>query len=197
MQTKEEFIVEVWELLKKDVVGASVLGLIQDAVAERFGDAAVPSPALIARVLADTGAQLRHPQILEADSSWRKERTFFAADDLAFDTIDASTAFIEKVEHLRREFEQDQLKLERLRLSVQKVKTELDSVAASQKVSPKSRAVAVETAQWLTFWLQNPQIFPEWLALRRNTTEFQELFGTFTQPGANTSDQRLIGAHEP
>ena len=182
MQTKEEFIVEVWELLKKDVVGASALGLIQDAVAERFGDAAVPSPGLIARVLADTGAQLHHPQILDADSRWRKERTFFTADDLAFDTIEASTAFIEKVEHLRREFEQDQSKLERLRLSVQKVKTELDSVAESQKVSPKSRAVAVETAQWLTFWLQNAQIFPEWLGLRRSTAEFQELFGTFAQP---------------
>jgi hypothetical protein len=44
MSTREEFIVEVWDLIEKDVVGASALGLIQDAIAERFGSEAVRVP---------------------------------------------------------------------------------------------------------------------------------------------------------
>jgi hypothetical protein len=38
-------------------------------------------------------------------------------------------------------------------------------------------ALAQELAQWLTVWLQNPQIFEDWLALRRATADFRERFG--------------------
>jgi len=37
--------------------------------------------------------------------------------------------------------------------------------------------IAAEVAQWLTVWLQNPQIFTDWLALRRESAEFRERFG--------------------
>lgn len=168
MPTRDEFIVEVWDLIEKDVVSASTLGLIQDAIAERFGDEAVPSPALIARVLADLGAQLRHPQVLESDSRWREQRLVFSPEDLAFESIDAATAFIEKLQ------QQDPAR-ERLRLSVHQVKAELDVLATAQTVGQKRRELAREVAQWLTIWLQNPQIFPEWLALRRSTAEFKDL----------------------
>ena len=175
MSTREEFIVEVWDLIEKDVVGAAALGLIQDAIAERFGGEAVLSPAMIARVLADTGARLGHPQILEADARWREQRQIFSAEELAFDTLDAALAFTDKLQ-------QSDPTPERLRLSVQQVKTELDLLAGSHVISQKRRELAREVAQWLTIWLQNPQIFPEWLTLRRSTAEFRQLFGTFAQP---------------
>ena len=171
MSTREEFIVEVWDLIEKDVVGASALGLIQDAIAERFGSEAVPSPALVARVLADAGASLGHPQILETDSRWREQRQSFTAEELEFDTL----GFVQKLE-------QADPTQGRLRLSIQQIKTELEILAASQTVSQKRRELAREVSQWLTIWLQNPQIFPEWLALRRSTAEFRQLFGTFPRP---------------
>jgi hypothetical protein len=174
LHTRDEFIVEVWDLIEKDVVGDSALGLIQDAIAERFGDAAVPSPAFIARVIADLGVRLGHPQILEADASWREQRQFFSAEILAFETIDDATGFIEKLQ-------QQDPALERLRVSVQQVKTELAVITTSQTVSQKRRELAREVSQWLTIWLQNPQIFSEWFALRRSTAEFQQLFGTFAR----------------
>ena len=59
--------------------------------------------------------------------------------------------------------------LERLRQAVRSLKTELESLA-------KSKPLAAEVAQWLTVWLQNPQIFTEWLTLRQNTAEFRERF---------------------
>jgi hypothetical protein len=172
-------IVEVWERTGRDVVGAGELSLIQDALVERFGS--VSSPAAIARVLADHGARLGHPEILQADSRWREQQHLFTPDDLAFDTIDAAMAFIEKLQRLPQ--------TPSLRQSVQQIKQELDLVA-------NKRAVAREASQWLTVWLQNPQIFTEWLDLRRSTVEFQELFGTFPPPEANTSDHGLTSAHE-
>lgn len=153
----------------KEVVGVAELGLLQEALVERFGSEA--SPASIARVLADHGARLGHPEILEADTRWRERQRFFTPDDLAFDTINSALAFIEKLGQADDP--------QSLRQSILLIKSELDVLATLPNVPANRRAVAREAAQWLTVWLQNPQIFSEWLALRRSTTEFQELFGTF------------------
>src|SRR4051794_10405309 len=98
--TKEQVIVEVWENLAKDVVTSSDLTSIQDVLIQRFGSES--SPASIARVLADHGARLGHPEILQADSRWREQQRPFTPDDLAFDTIDAANAFIEKLQKLQQ-----------------------------------------------------------------------------------------------
>ena len=172
-------IVEVWERTGSDVVGAGELRLIQDELVRRFGSES--SPASIARVLADHGVRLGHPEILQVDSRWREQQHLFTPEELAFDTIDAASAFIEKLQQLPQTAS--------LRQSVLQIKQELEFLA-------KRRAVAREVAQWLTVWLQNPKIFAEWLELRHSTTEFQELFGTFPPAQANTSDHGLTTAHE-
>jgi hypothetical protein len=167
--TKDQLILDVWNKTGSDLVGASDLDLIQQALSERFGSGS--SPALIARVLADHGARLGHPEILQTDTRWRERQHLFTPDDLAFDSITAAFTFIEK---LQQAHDQPQLGQ-----SVQQIKHELDLLAGMPSVPASTRAVAREAAQWLTVWLQNPQIFPEWLDLRRSTNEFQELFGTF------------------
>ena len=163
MLTKEQFIVEVWEGIGAEVVGANELGLIEQAVVDRFGSAA--SPASIARVLADHGAPLRHPEILQADARWREKQLLFTADDLEFGNLEAAKKLINRIEQL----EGDPAMRESLRQSVRSLKTELDSLSSSKQL-------AAEVSQWLAVWLQNPQIFTEWLALRQNTAEFRERF---------------------
>ncbi|HEV8204626.1 MAG TPA: hypothetical protein VGP98_10335, partial [Pyrinomonadaceae bacterium] len=96
--TRDEFIVEVWEGMGAEVVGATELGLIEEAVVERFGSAA--SPASIARVLADHGALLGHPEILQADARWREKQSLFTADDLEFGNLEAARKLINKIEQL-------------------------------------------------------------------------------------------------
>ena len=145
--------------------------MIQQGLIEHFGAAASESPAAIARVLADHGVVLRHPEILEADVRWRRERltSLFSEEDLNLGTIESATALIEKLERLRREFDGDEVKLEDLRQSVRELKRELELHVSSE--------LAREVAQWLTIWLQNPQIFSQWLDLRRSTPEFRDRFG--------------------
>ena len=161
--TRNEFIVEVWEGMGAEVVGATELGLIEEAVVERFGSAA--SPASIARVLADHGALLGHPEILQADARWRERQLLFTADDLEFGNLEGARKLINKIEQL----ESDPTTRESLRQSVRSLKAELDSLSSSKEL-------AAEVAQWLGVWLQNPQIFTEWLALRQNTPEFRDRF---------------------
>ena len=158
-----EFIVEVWESMGKDVVSASELAVIQQAISERFG--VTPTPATIARVLADHGARLGHPQILQTDAHWREKQLLFTAEDLELNNIEAAVKLVNKVEQLRQQSEN----VEGLRQAVRSLKSELESFA-------KSNPLAAEVAQWLAVWLQNPPIFAEWLALRQNTAEFRERF---------------------
>lgn len=162
MLTREQFIVEVWEGMDTDVVGASELERIENAFLEHFGSTI--SPASIARVLADQGARLGHPEILQADARWREKQLLFNAEDLELTNLDTAIRLINKIEQLRQSEN-----VERLRQAVRRLKTELDSLALS-------KPLAAEVAQWLTVWLQNPPIFAEWLALRQNTAEFRDRF---------------------
>ena len=158
--------------MEKEVVGAPELELIQQALAVRFET--IVSLASIARTLADHGVRLGHPDILAADLMWRQRTSLFTAEDLTFGSLEAANAFVEKIEALRENLKTDKPMLEHLRQSVQQIKSELDILAATNRMG--QMILAREVSQWLTIWLQNPEIFTQWLALRRNTPEFQERF---------------------
>ena len=124
------------------------------------------SPASIARTQADHGAPLVHPDVLNADVSWRSQR-LFTAEELNFDTAAAAVAWMEELPRRNPPRE-----------PVLSLKRELELVATSSRTSEKERQLASEIAQWLKVWLQNPQIFDDWFTLRRETAEFLQLFGS-------------------
>ena len=164
-RTKELLIIDAWKPLDKEVVGASELESIRETIVNRFG--ADASPASIARALADYGVRLGHPEVLQADVRWRESNLFFTPEDLTLDALENATALMDKMESLRRQLEKPQV--EQLYQQVRQLKSELELMPAS---------LAQELAQWLAIWLQNPQIFSEWLELRRDTAEFRALFGS-------------------
>src|SRR5713226_7754818 len=73
-RTKRELIITAWDDLGRIRVGASELRKIQSSIHDQFGAGAVESPAAIARVLADAGAELRHPEVIEFDARWREAK---------------------------------------------------------------------------------------------------------------------------
>jgi hypothetical protein len=160
---REQLIIKRWEETRKDSVGASELALIQEAIVAHFGPGQMISPASIARILADHGAQLRHPEVLEADRRWREQQRPFTAEELVLDSL----TLVERL--ARGDFGE--------RRAVLQLKSELELVATGG-LSQKERELAHEYVQWLTVWLQNPRIFGEWLALRKETEEFKERFGS-------------------
>ena len=56
------------------------------------------------------------------------------------------------------------------------LKGELELFAKSTLVPLPDRLIDMEVAHWLTVWLQNPALFADWLALRRESAEFRERF---------------------
>ena len=176
---KEELIIEVWEALDCESVGAQEIGRIQEAVRERFGEGAVESPAAIARTVADEGAALRHPEVFEFDRNWREgQLTHLAvADELDFSTFETAFASLTKLNQAHEQIEKnDQQGVKRLRSVVEAARRHVLLTARSKIIAVDEREQAQEIAQWLGVWLQSPVLFHDWLDLRLRSDEFNNRF---------------------
>lgn len=179
-RTKRELMIEVWEHLDCESVGAKELEAVREAVRERFGEGAVESPARVARVLADEGAELRHAEVLEMDARWRTQDPYEAAfrNVLKFSTFEEAAASIRRLDNLRKQFRRknDREGLRRVQETVLKGKQRAQMIARNQSVNERKRAEKAEMAEWFTVWLNQPEIFEDWLALRLASKEFRTLF---------------------
>lgn len=177
--TKRDLIIEVWEHLDCESVGAHELEQIQQALRERFGEGSVESPAAIARTVADEGAVLRHPEVFECDLKWRRQElaAVLPPNDVNFETLEDAEMTISKLDVARRRFQAASNKagLRRVRELALRWKQDAQSVAGSGAVEQKKKLESREIAQWLTVWLQEPDLFEDWLSLRRRSQEFLQL----------------------
>jgi hypothetical protein len=179
-RTKRELMIEVWEHLDCESVGARELEAVREAVRERFGEGAVESPARVARVLADEGAELRHAEVLELDARWRTQDPYEAAfrNVLKFSTFEEAAQSIRRLDNLRKQFRRkgDREGLRRVQETVLKGKQRAQMIARNQSVNERKRAEKTEMAEWFTVWLNQPDIFEDWLVLRLTSKEFRARF---------------------
>ncbi|MFN2480364.1 MAG: hypothetical protein ABR554_02620 [Pyrinomonadaceae bacterium] len=179
-RTKRELMIEVWEHLDCETVGAEELERIVSAVRERFDGGAVESPAGIARLLADEGAELRHAEVLEMDARWRTADPYepMFRNVLRFSDFEQAAASIRRLENLRRQFarSKDKEGARRVRETALRGKQRAQMIAANKSVDARKRAEKEEIANWFTVWLQTPEIFDDWLSLRRDSPDFKKRF---------------------
>jgi hypothetical protein len=180
-RTRRDLVVEVWEQLDRDSVGAAELNEIQSAIQQRFGIGAVDSPAAIARLLAEEGAALRHPEVLEFDTAWREHMELASYRGIDFGSLFTAAIAIEKLDALQKQSQSkgDKAQLWRIAQLVSNVREDLLSVRRSKGASQSARAEAKEIAEWLLIWQRTPELFSDWLALRIISKEFLELFPNF------------------
>jgi hypothetical protein len=179
-RTKRELMIEVWEHLDCESVGAKELEAVIGAVRERFGEGAVESPTRVARLLADEGAELRHAEVLEMDVRWRTRDPYDAAfrNVLKFSTFEEAAASIRRLDNLRKQFRRkdDREGLRRVQETVLKGKQRAQMIARNPSVNERKRAEKAEMAEWFTVWLNQPEIFEDWLALRLASKDFRARF---------------------
>ena len=182
-RTRRDLIIEVWEALDCESVGSRELEQIQQALVEKFGEGALESPASIARVVADEGAVLRHPEVFACDVKWREnslnDRRLVRGLD--FSSLTAAFQAIVIIEEKRL-----QLQLGDAATGATGLRELRDIVAAARKdsllqarskiLNSSVRERLKEISEWLTVWLQSPELFSDWLDLRRRSPEYREKF---------------------
>lgn len=185
--TKRALIIESWERLGCTMVGEVELRDIQLAVRRQLGPGAEMSPAAIARVLADQGAELRHPEVIEFDARWREakietdSRQLKGLDELLTARplqLKKAEVLIKKLEKLRQRAETsgDQAALHQVRTVAVNGRQQAELLAKDRKLSQEERAEQAEIVEWLKLWIQTPGLFADWLELRRRSPEFQKKF---------------------
>lgn len=182
-RTRDDLIIEVWEELDCESVGTRELEQIQQALREKFGVAALTSPASIARTLADEGAVLRHPEIFDCDLKWRERNLAESVTgELNFSSLSAALESFGKLEERRRELDADNdvKGLKQLGEVVAGARQNALLTARSKIVNAGQREEAREIAQWLAVWLGSPGLFPDWLELRQRSAEFRKKFSDRT-----------------
>src|SRR5260370_24947654 len=186
-RTRHELAIEAWVGLSRVAVGENELREIQRVIAKRFGEGAVDSPASIARLLADEGAELRHPEIIEFDARWRYAQIEKSAADFSvFDRFDPlkplrlkqAEPLIRKLEKLRKKFERagDVQAMRGLQDEAVNARQAVRSLAKNERLSQRVRVEQIEIAEWLSVWVRTPTLFEEWLELRKCSPDFRQRF---------------------
>ena len=179
-RTKNDLMIEVWEKLDCESVGAKEVEAVETVVRDTYGFSAVESAMIIARLLADEGAELRHAEIMELDAARRLESPYDAMfrNILKFSDFKQTLQSIRQLENLRKKFvhENDREGLRQMREIAVKGKSRAQMIAKNGKVAPEKRAEKQEIAEWFTIWLQNPEVFDNWIALRQNSPDFKARF---------------------
>jgi hypothetical protein len=178
-RTKRDLIIEVWEALDCESVGARELEQIQQVLYEKLGAGAIESPAAIARVVANEGAALRHPEVFQCDLKWREGKLTATSRNLDFSSLKTVLESFSEVEGWRLELEEqkDNAGLQRLRDVIVVARQDSLLTAHSKIVAETQRAEAKEISEWLRVWLVAPELFRDWLDLRMRSAEFRKKFG--------------------
>jgi hypothetical protein len=178
---KTDLIIEVWEKLDCESVGAAEIEAIEVVVADIYGADAVDSPMVIARILADEGAYLRHAEIMGLyvrRAEHRGGQPSFQ-DALNFEDLGSALASIEKLEVLRTRLlrDKDRHGLRSLREAAIRCKDQADAKSGSSPLDAMAGLIQSEIAEWLRVWLQTPEVFTRWVELRQRSRDFKEKFG--------------------
>jgi hypothetical protein len=185
---KRDLIIAAWDRLGRTTIGGPELREIQRSVRSEFGQGADESPAAIARVLADEGAELRHPEVIEFDARWREAKIesergkFKGLEDFLTGKplrLKKAEALIKKLEKLRKSSEGsgDQGASKQARNMAVNGRQIAESLAKDRTLNQTQRAEQAEIAEWLKVWIQTPSLFEDWLELRRRSPDFQKKFG--------------------
>ena len=181
-KTKQDLIIEVWEKLDCESVGAEEIEAIEVVVGEEFGASAVEGPMIVARQLADEGAELRHSEILELDVKRRLETPYapMFRNLMKFRNLGETLKTIRRCENLRKKFSTDKDKegLRLLNKTVIGAKERALEISHNETIDNTKHLENAEIAEWFTIWLGSPEVFDNWVMLRQASPDFKEKFPT-------------------
>jgi hypothetical protein len=115
-------------------------------------------------------------------------------DLLHFTTLAETEACLRRMDELWRRFKAEEMHAEAervvatTRLGVQRARM----IAGNKRVSPARRAEKEEIRQWFRVWIENPELFFDWLELRKQAPEFVEKFGAPDSPAGTKAESEKV-----
>lgn len=176
--SKKRVILESCEALKCERVGPAEIRAIEDELRRRLGAGRGTSPSYIASVLREAGKRVEYqdryaaPVIADPYAARLKGR-------LQFSDLAGAQDSLQQLDALYREYRAagDRVGTGLVRKIIQTGKWRAERLAANPRVSPVKRREKQEIAHWFHVWLETPDLFFDWLELRKASEEFRKVFG--------------------
>ena len=173
-RTKKERILSFAAELGKPRFTAAEIEQIRRRLIAQLGERGKTSADSIVSVLEEAG--LRVVWSTRSDTQGHYEEEF--ADLLHFSTLDEAEMCIVRLDELLRKFllEHENAAVERVREVARLGRRRAEMIAHNHKVEAPKRLEKKEIAEWFALWLKTPDVFFDWLEVRKQSPEFQRLF---------------------
>jgi hypothetical protein len=175
--TKKQLILDFFRTHRWQSVGREEIRTVETELRGALGPTGRTSFSYIANVLRQAGARVDYEDryvdpLMEGTYASRLKGV------LQFGDLAAAEASLRQLDANYREYLQaaDQVGTRLVRSLVLKGKQRARSLAASPRVSRERRQEKQEIATWFRVWLETPDIFFDWLELRKQSEEFLRMF---------------------
>jgi len=183
-KSKRQLILEYRQAQGLENAGAQEIRSIQ-AELGRLGVGQRPSLSYIANVLRQAGTRVdfNHRYV---DPLMEEPYATRLAGLLQFRDLETAEGALHKLDEAYREYEKtsDRKGANFVRALALKGKQRAEGLAANPRVSPPRRLEKREIASWFRVWLQTPDIFFDWLEVRKGSEEYQVTFGGAAREGS-------------
>lgn len=175
--TKQQLVLEIYDREAMGEVTSQEIEIINQALIAEYGEGGAMEPAEIASILHQEELPIRFDQIFRMDSPTEQYESLVRGLNGYGDFGEAETT-LRRIDALYKQFQQagDKTGMRFVRQAALRLKQETAALLQSPKLTESRRAEMGEINQWATVWLQTPELFVQWLELRKASADYKELF---------------------
>lgn len=161
--------------------GSQEIRAIQAELRRHLGPDQKTSLSYIANVLHRAGTRVEYPGYFDdryVDPPMEEPYGSRLKGVLQFRDLESAEAALQKLDAAYREYRgaSDRVGASLIRSLILKGKQRAASLATNPRVSPQKRQEKQEIANWFRVWLEVPDLFFDWLEVRKRSEEFRRLF---------------------
>ncbi len=189
--TKKQLILDYAQAHHLQRVGAQEIRALDHELRRRLGPAHHTSSAYIVNVLRDAGAHVLYNSRF-VDSDIEEPYASRLNGLLRFRDLESTEKTIQKLDAIYREYRgvSDRVGTCLVRSLAVRGKQRAEGLAANPRVRREKRQEKQEIACWFKVWLEVPDLFFDWLELRKGSEDFRNLFVRDGEPAWARNEPR-------
>lgn len=174
LRTKKDMILQAAREIGAQRFTPAEIDQLRRRLLAEYGDEGKAASDYIADVLKDAGLKVALTLQEEAEEQYEEE----FEDLLHFKTLEDAEVSIMRLDELMRKFQahDERAAVERVLNVARLGKRRAEMIARNQKVEAQKRAEKEEIANWFRIWLETPDVFFDWLDVRKQAPDFQARF---------------------
>src|SRR5262245_7049995 len=174
-KSKRELVLDIYDNEAMGEVTAREIAVINQALIEEYGEGGAMTPAEIARILHDEDLPVRFDQIFRMMTTTEKYENAFSRF-LENDDFAEAEKSIRGIDELYRKFKQagDKAGVRFAFEAARAARQNAIDLSQLSHLPTAERREQAEIAEWFAVWLQTPDLFTEWVGLRKTAIEKQK-----------------------